>query len=54
MRPNLKLVIEGKSFEGLIGTRADMLTYLQGMGYANNPKQSSKFLTWRDEDVNSR
>ena len=32
---------------------SDMLTHLQGIGYANNPKQSSKFLTWRDEEDNS-
>ena len=69
-RPNLKLTFEGKSFEGLIDTGADvtiirgqdwpstwplsdMLTHLQGIGYANNPKQSSKLLTWRDEEGNS-
>ena len=68
-RPNLKLIIEGKSFEGLIDTGADVtiirgqdcpstwplsdiLIYLQGIGYANNPKQSSKLLIWRDEDRN--
>ena len=68
--PNLKLTFEGKSFEGLIDTGADvtiirgqdwpstwplsdMLTHLQGISYANNPKQSSKFLTWRDEEDNS-
>ena len=61
-RPNLKLTFDGKSFEGLIDTGADvtiirgqgwpsawlltdMLTYLQGIGYANNPKRSSKLLT---------
>jgi hypothetical protein len=69
-RPNLKLIIEGKSFEGLIDTGAyvtnirgqdrpstwplsETLTHLQGIGYANNPKQSSKLLTWRDEEGNS-
>ena len=69
-RPNLKLTFEGKSFEGLIDTGADVtiirgqdwpstwplsdtLTHLQGIGYANNPKQSSKLLTWRDEEGNS-
>jgi hypothetical protein len=69
-RPNLKLTIEGKGFEGLIDTRADvtiirgrdwpstwslsdMLTHLQGIDYANNLKQSSKLLTWRDEEGNS-
>ena len=69
-RPNLKLIIEGKTFEGLIDTGADVtiirgqdwpstwplsdtLTHLQGIGYANNPKQSSKLLTWRDEEGNS-
>jgi hypothetical protein len=69
-RPNLKLIIEGKSFEGLLDTGADvtiirgqdwpstwplsyMLTHFQGIGYANNPKQSSKLLTWRDEEGNS-
>jgi hypothetical protein len=65
-RPNLKLIIEGKSFED---TGADvtiirgqdwpstwplsnMLTHLQGIGYANNLKQSSKLLTWREEENN--
>ena len=69
-RPNLKLIIEGKSFEGLINTGADVtiirgqdwpstwplsdpLTHLQGIGYANNPKQSSKLLTWKDDESNS-
>jgi hypothetical protein len=69
-RPKLKLTFEGKSFEGLIDTGADltiirgqdwpsawpltdMLTHLQGIGYANNPKQSSKLLTRRDEEGNS-
>ena len=69
-RPNLKLTFDGKSFEGLIDTGADVtiirgqdwpstwplsdtLTHLQGIGYANNPKQSSKLLTWRDEEGNS-
>ena len=33
---------------------SDTLTHLQGIGYANNPKQSSKLLTWRrDEEGNS-
>ena len=32
---------------------SDILTHLQGIGYANNPKQSSKLLTWRDEEGNS-
>ena len=61
-RPNLKLTIEGKSFEGLIDMGADvtiikgedgpstwplaeMLTHLQYIRYANNPKQSTKLLT---------
>jgi hypothetical protein len=64
-RPNLKLTFDGKSFEGLIDTGADVktirgqdwpsnwpltdsLTHLQGSGYTNNPKRSSKLLTWRD------
>ena len=64
-RPNLKLTFDGKSFEGLIDTGADVtiirgqdwpstwpltytLTHLQGIGYASNPKRSSKLLTWRD------
>ena len=68
--PNLKLTFEGKSFEGLIDTGADVtiirgqdwpstwplsdtLTHLQGIGYANNPKRSSKLLTWRDEEGKS-
>jgi hypothetical protein len=70
MRPNLKLIVEEKSFEGLIDTGADVtiirrqywlsswplsdtFTNLQWLGYANNPKQSSKFLNWRDEEGNS-
>lgn len=69
-RPNLKLIIEGKGFEGLMNTGADLtiisgqdwpstlplsdtLTHLQGTGYAKNPKQSSKLLTWRDKEGNS-
>ena len=69
-RPNLKLTFDGKSFEGLIDTGADVtiirgqdwpsnwplsvsLTHLQGIGYASNPKRSSKLLTWRDEDGKS-
>jgi hypothetical protein len=69
-RPNLKLIIEGKSFEGLIDTGADVtiirgqdwpstwplsdtLIHLQVIDYANNPKQSSKLLTWIDEEGNS-
>lgn len=61
-RPNLKLILDGKSFEGLIDTGADVtiirgqdwpsnwplsvsLTHLQGIGYASNPKRSSKLLT---------
>jgi hypothetical protein len=32
---------------------SDMLTHLQGIGYAHNPKQSSKLLTWRDEEGKS-
>ena len=69
-RPNLKLTFDGKSFEGLIDTGADvtiirgqdwpsawpltdMLTHLQGIGYASNPKQSSKLLTWRDGEGKS-
>ena len=68
--PNLKLIIEGKSFEELKDTGAgvtiirgqdwpstwtlsDMLTHLQGIGYANNPKQNSKLLIWRGEEGNS-
>ena len=64
------LIIEGKSFEGLLDTGADVtiirgqdwpstwplsdtLTHLQGIGYASNPKRSSKLLTWRDEDGKS-
>ena len=64
-RPNLKLTLDGKSFERLIDTGADVtiirgqdwpsnwpltdsLTHLQGIGYASNPKRSSKLLTWRD------
>lgn len=64
--PKLKLTFDGKSFEGLIDTGADVtiirgqdwpsawslsdkLTHLQVIGYANNPKRSSKLLTWRDE-----
>ena len=64
-RSNLKLTFNGKSFEGLIDTRADVtiirgqdwpstwpltdtLTHLQGIGFASNPKLSSKLLTWRD------
>ena len=64
------MTIEGKSFEGLIDTGADVtitrrqdcpsawplsdtLTHLQGIGYANNPKQSSKLLIWRGEEGNS-
>ena len=63
-RPNLKLILDGKSFEGLIDTGADVtiirgqdwpsnwplsvsLTHLQGIGYASNPKRSSKLLTWK-------
>ena len=69
-RSNLKLTFNGKSFEGLIDTRADVtiirgqdwplawpltdtLTHLQGIGYASNPKRSSKLLTWRDEEGKS-
>jgi hypothetical protein len=40
-RPNLKLLIEEKRFEGLIDTGADILTHLQETGYSINPKQSS-------------
>jgi hypothetical protein len=32
---------------------SDMLTHLQGIGYANNPKRSTKLLTWRDEEGKS-
>ena len=69
-RPNLKLTIEGKGFEGLIDTGADVtiikgqdwpsswpltetLTHLQGIGYANNPKQNARLLTWKDKEGNS-
>ena len=69
-RSNLKLTFNGKSFEGLIDTRADvtiirgqdwpstwpltdMLTHLQGIGYASNPKRNSKLLTWRDGEGKS-
>jgi hypothetical protein len=69
-RPNLKLTFDGKSFERLIDTGADVtiirgqdwhsnrpltdsLTHLQGIGYASNPKHSSKLLTWRDGDGKS-
>ena len=31
----------------------DTLTHLQGIGYASNPKHSSKLLTWRDGDGKS-
>jgi hypothetical protein len=66
-RPNLKLIIEGKSFEGLIDTGADVTifrgqdwpsiwplsdTLTQWIGYTNKPKQSSKLLTWRDKEGN--
>jgi hypothetical protein len=64
-RPNLKLTFDGRSFEGLKDTEADVtiirgqdwpsnwhltdsLTHLQRIGYASNPKCSSKLLTWRD------
>ena len=67
-RPNLKLTFEGKSFEGLIDTGADVTiirgqdwpstwplsdTLTQWIVYTNKPKQSSKLLTWRDEEGNS-
>ena len=32
---------------------SDTLTHLGGIGYANNPKQSTKLLTWKDEEGNS-
>ena len=32
---------------------SDTLTHLQGIGYANNPKQRFKLLTRRDEEGNS-
>ena len=32
---------------------SDMLTYLQGIGYANNPKQMTQLLTWKDEEDNA-
>lgn len=32
---------------------SNTLTHLQGIDYANNPKQRSKLLTWRDEVGNS-
>ena len=66
-RPNLKLIIEGKSFEGLIDIVADVTiirgqdwpstwplsdTLTQWIGYTNKPKQSSKLLTWRDKEGN--
>ena len=41
-RPNLKLLIEEKRFEGLIDTGADVLTHFQGIGYSNNSKLCSK------------
>jgi hypothetical protein len=58
-RPNLKLTFDGKNFEGLIDTGADVLiirgpsnwpltdslTHLQRIRYASNPKRSSKLLT---------
>lgn len=67
---DLILIIEGKSFKGLIDTGADVtiirgqdwpstwalsdtITHLQEIGYANDPKRSSKLLTWRDEEDNS-
>jgi hypothetical protein len=31
----------------------DTFTHLQGIGYPNNPKQSSKLLTWRDGEGKS-
>jgi hypothetical protein len=31
---------------------SNMLTHLQGIGYVNNLKQSSKLLNWRDEEFN--
>lgn len=31
----------------------DTLTNLRGIGQSNNPKQSSKYLTWRDKENNS-
>jgi hypothetical protein len=39
-RPNLKLLIEEKRFEGLIDSGPDVFTHLQGIGYSINPKQS--------------
>jgi hypothetical protein len=64
------MTFDGKSFEGLIDTVADVtiirgqdwpsnwpltdtLTHLQGVGYASNPKRSSKLLTWRDGEGKS-
>jgi hypothetical protein len=41
-RPNLKLLIDGNCFEGLVGTGADVLPHLQRTGYSNDPKESSK------------
>jgi hypothetical protein len=32
----------------------DMLTHIQGIGYASKPKRSSKLLTWRDGERKSR
>jgi hypothetical protein len=32
---------------------SNTLTHLQGIGYVKNTKQSSKLLTWRDEEGNS-
>lgn len=32
---------------------SETLTHLRGIGYAINPKRSSKLLTWRDEEGNS-
>ena len=66
-RPNLKLTLDRKSFEGLIDTGADV-TIIRGQDWPSNwpltvslthlqgigyPKRSSKLLTWRDEDGKS-
>ena len=46
-------IIRGQDWDST-GPLSDTLTHLQGIGYANNKKQSSKLLTWRDEEGNLR